>query len=130
NRLADLEWDTEVGEAKACGGDAMMRVSAFQAAGGFDPTLIAGEEPDLCLRMRGQGWRVLRIDAEMALHDMAMTRFRQWWRRSVRAGHAYAEGSAMHGRTEERHWVREARSAGFWGLVVPLIAFGLAWPTR
>ena len=54
NRLADLEWDTAVGEAKACGGDAMMRVSAFQAAGGYDPTLIAGEEPDLCLRCAGR----------------------------------------------------------------------------
>ena len=129
NRLADLEWDTEVGEAKACGGDAMMRVSTFQAAGGFDPTLIAGEEPDLCLRMRGQGWRVLRIDAEMALHDMAMTRFGQWWKRCLRTGHAYAEGSAMHGRTPERHYVRQTRSVVFWGILIPLAALLLAWPT-
>ena len=129
NHLADLEWDTAVGEAKACGGDAMMRVSAFRAAGGFDPTLIAGEEPDLCLRMRGQGWRVLRIDADMALHDMAMTRFEQWWKRCVRTGHAYAEGSAMHGRTPERHYVRQTRSAVFWGILIPLAALLLAWPT-
>ena len=130
NRLADLEWDTPIGEAQACGGDAMMRVEALKQVKGFNPALIAGEEPELCVRLREQGWRILRIDAEMALHDMAMTRFRQWWKRSVRTGHAYAEGSAMHGRTAERHWVRESRSAGFWGIVVPLIAFGLAWPTR
>jgi N-terminal domain of galactosyltransferase len=129
NRLADLEWETPVGEVKACGGIAMIRVAAFQAVGGFDPTLIAGEEAELCLRIRRQGWKVLRIDAEMAMHDMAMMRFRQWWKRSVRTGHAYAEGSAMHGLTPERHFVRQTRSAVFWGILVPLAAFLLAWPT-
>ena len=50
NRLADLEWNTPVGEAKYCGGDAMMRVAAFRQVGGFNPDLIAGEEPELCVR--------------------------------------------------------------------------------
>lgn len=86
NRLFDLEWDTPVGEALACGGDAMMRVAAFQQAGGFNTTLPAGEEPELCGRMRGTGWKIQRIDAEMTLHDAAMTSFRQFWRRQVRSG--------------------------------------------
>jgi len=129
NRLADLEWDTAVGEAKACGGDAMMRVSAFQAVEGFDPTIIAAEDDELCLRMRRRGWKILRIDAEMALHDIAMTRFQQWWKRSVRTGHAYAEGSAMHGRAPERHFVRQTQSAVFWGILIPLAAVLFAWPT-
>lgn len=130
NHLADLEWDTPIGEAKACGGDAMMRVEPLLQVKGYNPALIAGEEPELCVRLRARGWRILRIDAEMTLHDMAMTRFRQWWKRSVRTGHAYAEGSAMHGLTAERHWVRETRSVVFWGIVLPLVAIGLAWPTR
>jgi len=130
NRLADLEWDTPVGEAKACGGIAMMRVEALRQAGGFDPGLIAGEEPELCVRLRRDGWKIRRIDAEMALHDMAMTRFRQWWRRTMRTGHAYAEGNALHGRPPERHYVRETRSILGWGLVAPLAALLLAWPTR
>src|SRR2546428_105430 len=50
NRLADLEWDTPVGEAESCGGDAMMRVGAFRAAGGVDPDVAAAEEPGLCPR--------------------------------------------------------------------------------
>lgn len=129
NWLCDLEWDTPVGEAAACGGDALMRVEAVRAVGGYDPTLIAGEEPDLCLRMRRLGWKVLRIDAEMTLHDAAMTRFAQWWRRGVRAGHAYAEGSARHGRGDERHWVRETRSNWFWGLGLPAGSLALAIPT-
>lgn len=130
NRLADLEWDTPIGEARACGGVAMMRVEALRRVGGFNPELIAGEEPELCVRFRRDGWTIFRIDAEMALHDMAMTRFRQWWRRAVRAGHAYAEGWALHGGPPERHYARETRSIIVWGLVVPLLALGLAWPTR
>lgn len=130
NRLADLEWDSPVGEAKACGGDAMMRVDAFRQVGGYDPTVIAGEDDETCVRLRKAGWRVLRIDADMTLHDMAMTRFRQWWRRSTRTGHAYAEGSAMHGAPPERHFVRQNRSTIFWGIVVPLLSLGLAWPTH
>ena len=129
NRLADLEWDTPIGEAAACGGDAMFRAEAFRRAGGYDPSIIAGEEPELCLRIRREGWKVLRIDAEMTVHDMAMTRFAQWWRRAVRGGHAYAEGAARHGGGPERHFVREVRSILFWGAGLPAAAAALAWPT-
>lgn len=129
NRLADLEWNTPVGEVAACGGIAMMRLDAFRAVGGFDPSLIAGEEPELCLRLRRRGGKVLRLDAEMALHDIAMTRFGQWWRRAVRGGYGYAEGAARYGRSPERHWVRETLRALAWGLL-PAVAVGLAWPTR
>ncbi|MNG72552.1 Glycosyl transferase family 2 [compost metagenome] len=120
NLLCDLEWDTPVGEAKACGGDALMRVEAFMAVSGFRPELIAGEEPELCVRLRAKGWKIWRLAAEMTLHDAAMTRFSQWWRRSLRAGHAYAEGAYLHGHAPERHWLRESRRAWLWGLGMPL----------
>jgi GT2 family glycosyltransferase len=126
NRLCDAEWDTPVGLAKACGGDALMRMSAVTAAGGYNPTLIAGEEPELCLRLRAAGWQVWRIAAEMTLHDAAMTRLGQWWKRSRRAGHAFAEGAALHGAPPERHWVAETRRALIWGAALPLVtAIGL-----
>ncbi|NES87381.1 MAG: glycosyltransferase family 2 protein, partial [Moorea sp. SIO2B7] len=130
NRLCDLEWDTPVGEVKACGGIAMMRVAGFQEVGGFNSTLIAGEEPELCLRLRQKGWKILRIDAEMALHDAEMTRFRQWWKRSLRGGHAYAEGAWLHGKSPERHYVKQSRSIWFWGLILPLLTIGMVWITR
>jgi len=120
NLLCDLEWDTPIGEAKACGGDALMRVDAFTQVSGFRPDLIAGEEPELCVRLRAKGWKIWRLAAEMTLHDAAMTRFSQWWRRSLRAGHAYAEGAFLHGRAPERHWLRESRRAWLWGLGIPL----------
>jgi GT2 family glycosyltransferase len=130
NRLADIEWNTPVGEAKACGGDALMRVNAFRQVNGFNDRLIAGEEPELCVRLRQAGWKILRIDAEMTRHDLAMTRFSQWWRRAERAGFAYSEGAALHGKPPERHWVREVRGIIAWSLVLPLVILTLVYPTR
>lgn len=128
NRLCDAEWDTPVGPARACGGDALMRLAALRQVGGFRDALIAGEEPELCLRLRAAGWRIERLDAEMTWHDAAMTRLPQWWRRCRRAGHAFAEGSMLHGAAPERHWVRETRRAVMWGLVLPMaIAVALSF---
>lgn len=126
NQLCDIEWNTAVGEVKACGGIAMYRASAFVASAGFLETLIAGEEPELCIRLRAAGWRILRMDQDMALHDAAMLHFRQWWIRSKRAGYAFAEGAFLHGRPPERHWVRESRSARLWGAGIPIAVIASA----
>jgi glycosyltransferase involved in cell wall biosynthesis len=126
NKLCDIEWNTPIGEAKSCGGDAMVRVDAFKQVNGYNANVIAGEEPEMCVRLRAKSWQVWRIDAEMTLHDAAMTKFSQWWRRSVRAGHAYAEGYAMHGALPERHWARENRSNWIWGAMLPMLIIGSA----
>jgi cellulose synthase/poly-beta-1,6-N-acetylglucosamine synthase-like glycosyltransferase len=120
NRLCDLEWDGPAGETPACGGDALIRAKALARSGGYNPDVIAGEEPELCVRLRQAGWKILRIAETMTIHDAAMTRFSQWWKRSFRAGHAYAEGAARHGRSAQRHFVREYRSNWSWGLALPL----------
>ncbi|UWR23509.1 glycosyltransferase family 2 protein [Sulfitobacter sp. S190] len=126
NRLIDAEWDTPVGEARACGGDALMRVALLRAVGGYRADLIAGEEPELCIRLRAAGWKIWRIGAEMTAHDAQITRFAQWWQRSRRAGHAFAEGAALHGGPPERHWVRETRRALVFGLALPVAIVALA----
>lgn len=126
NAMCDVEWNTPVGDAKACGGDALVRVSTLQQVGGYNDTLIAGEEPDLCVRLRKVGWKVRRLDHEMTLHDAAMTRSGQWWKRTVRGGHAFAEGAWLHGKPPERHWVKETMRALFWGAVFPLAVLVLA----
>ena len=122
NRLCDREWNTPIGEAKACGGDALIRRTAFEASGGFRETLIAGEEPELCLRLRRAGWTIWRIDADMTVHDAAMTRFTQWWKRARRAGLAAAEGAALHGRGSDRHGIAQTRRALVWGIALPVLA--------
>lgn len=122
NQLADAEWNTPPGETEAVGGIAVLRRTAIDAVGGYRADLIAGEEPELCLRLRRAGWTIWRLEGEMALHDIAMTRFSQWWRRTRRHGHAVAEGAALHGAGPERYCVREQRRALAWGLGVPLAA--------
>lgn len=126
NRLCDAEWDTPVGQALACGGDALFRLGPLRKAGFYRADLIAGEEPELCVRLRAKGWKVWRLDAEMTLHDAAMYRLSQWWARSRRAGFAFAEGAAIHGAPPERHWVGETRRAVVWGLMLPLAVIVIA----
>jgi GT2 family glycosyltransferase len=131
NRMCDAEWDTPMGQVKHCGGIAMMRKRALDMVQGFNPSLIAGEEPELCVRLRAAGWNIWRIDAEMALHDAAMSRFSQFWKRSRRSGYAFAEGAALHGVPPERHWVVETRRALFWGLLLPVMLVLISilfWP--
>lgn len=122
NRLCDLEWDGEPGETRECGGDALVRIGALLDAGGFRASMIAGEEPELCFRLRERGWKIRRLAAEMTAHDAAIHRFRQWWTRQVRAGYAYALCFALHGRSPERFRARELRSIVFWGAAVPAAA--------
>ncbi len=123
-RLVDREWDRPPGPTAACGGDALMRAGAFAAVGGFDEGLIAGEEPELCGRLRAAGWQIHRLAEEMTVHDIAMTRFGQWWRRSRRGGFAAAQGAARHHRADAR---AQRRRALLWGLELPAVALaGLA----
>jgi GT2 family glycosyltransferase len=129
NWLCDQEWDGPTGEVRACGGPAMMRVDALEAVGGYRDDLIAGEEPELCVRLRATGWHIWRLETEMGLHDAAMTRFSQWWRRSLRSGYAFAQGAYLHGAPPERHEVWESRRAWLWGIWVPLacLVIGLSF---
>lgn len=127
NRLADLEWDTPVGDAIACGGDALMRVAALRVVGGFDPTVPAGEEPELCQRLRRSGWKVARIDAEMTRHDLALARFGPWWRRQFRSGYN-GRDIARRFPGPDRLFVGMLANARNWavGLPLALVLAGLA----
>ena len=124
NLMCDQEWNVPLDEVKACGGDVMMRCDALEAVGGYRDDLIAGEEPELCVRLRAAGWKIWRLDHEMTLHDAAMLHFAQWWRRQMRSGYAFAQGAKLHGRPPERHWVWESRRALIWGFGFPLAVIG------
>jgi len=53
----------------------------------------------------------------------------RWWLRMTRAGLAYGQGFAMHGRSPERHFARQVFSTAFWGGLLPLSVAAAAWPT-
>lgn len=130
NRIADIEWNTPIGEAKSCGGDAMFRVSAFQEAGGYDNSVVAGEEPELCQRLREKGWKVFRIDAEMTLHDSAMLRFGQWWKRSVRSGYGAMDVATRFRKGKDGLFVKQVKSANAWSanFFTALIVMAVVFP--
>lgn len=129
-RLCDEEWNTPVGEAEACGGDAMMRVQAVLQVDGFNAGLRAGEEPELCARLRKSGWRIWRLDADMTEHDAAIMRFGQWWRRALRGGFGYAQVHHATARTTAPLYRRQLRSALFWVLFVPAATVLISALTR
>jgi len=127
NQLCDIEWDTPLGDVKACGGIALIRLAAYKQVNGYRDDLIAGEEPEMCFRLRQEGWGIYRFDAEMALHDAAMTHFSQWWNRSKRGGYACAASFYLHGQSTEKFKRKELFSIVFWSGIIPLIIFLLSF---
>jgi cellulose synthase/poly-beta-1,6-N-acetylglucosamine synthase-like glycosyltransferase len=97
-----------------------MRATAIEATGGYREDVVAAEEDELSIRLRAAGWRIWRLDREMASHDAGMTRFGQWWRRASRCGYAFAQGAQLHGAHPERHFVWETGRAWLWGACLPL----------
>lgn len=116
NRVIDREWDTPVGQADSCGGDALVRVAAFDSVGGFRSDLVAGEEPEFCSRLRAAGWQIWRLNAAMTEHDARIYSLGQWMRRAMRSGFGYAQNSRLYG--------RQMASALLWGLALPLAVLG------
>ncbi|MEM8772187.1 MAG: glycosyltransferase family A protein [Pseudomonadota bacterium] len=127
NRMIDREWRGNPGETEWCGGIAMMRARAFEQVGGFRNSLIAGEEPELCVRLREQGWKIWRHHQQMALHDADMRSLGQWLKRARRAGHAFAEVSALHLRSDKSIWKRETMRPIAWiGGIAIILGLGVA----
>lgn len=109
NRLCDIEWNGPVGDIEACGGISMIRAIAFAEVGGMNSVIVAGEEPEMCLRLRHKGWLIARLDREMAWHDANMTRFGQWWKRAVRSGYGAMDVCAKTGGQVFAAQVKRAR---------------------
>jgi len=109
NLVLDLDWMYPPGAAAFCGGDALFRRSALAEVGGFDESLIAGEEPEMCRRIIAAGHRILHVDEPMTQHDLAVKSFGQYWVRATRAGHAYAEVSSRFAASGDLFWRTETR---------------------
>jgi glycosyltransferase involved in cell wall biosynthesis len=126
NRLGELEWNfLGSGDVDAVGGIFMIRRHVFEASGGFNPTVYAGEEPELCLRLMQAGWAISRLDVEMAWHDLAMTRFGQWWKRQIRSGYGALDVVTRFGLPQFGKQVWRARLWSAWPLFGLLAGLGI-----
>ncbi len=109
NRILDLDWIYLPGPTLYCGGDALFRREVLAKVDGFDETLIAGEEPELCRRIAALGYTIQHVDRPMTGHDLAITHWRQYWKRSTRAGYAFAEVSERFRVKNQEFWGEEAK---------------------
>lgn len=132
SRLAELEWFSGQGDIKDfgnLGGIMVARAADFRRVNGFNPRMIAGEDSEFGVRLALQGRVVTKIDHPMAEHDACISSFDQWWKRSVRAGHALTERYMKHGRSPVRDCRREFFRTLFWGIAIPVAAIVPAWWT-
>ena len=127
NRLSDHEWDRPPGETDSSGGIVMMRSDVFVTVGGFREDLVAGEEPELCQRLRRGGLKIWRLAQGMAWHDAAMLRFGQWWMRNKRVGFGYAQAVCLHGLDSERHHLKQLLSPWIWVGFAPTLTLAGCW---
>jgi glycosyltransferase involved in cell wall biosynthesis len=129
-KVLDLDWIYPVGRTLYFGGDVLVRRAALAQVEGFDPSLKAGEEPEMCARLRAAGWEIEHIDAPMTLHDLAVNSFRPYWLRAYRSGIAYAEVAQRMKTRGDVLWQHEARRDFRHGVVFlmsPFLFFVVLW---
>ena len=90
NWIGDIEWGRAVGKSDCFGGDVLIRRQALEKTGGYDEILVGGEDPELSRRVIRAGWEIIRLDALMTKHDLAMKTIKQYLRRSFRSGYGFA----------------------------------------
>jgi GT2 family glycosyltransferase len=125
-KLCGLDWHIPAGDYRLCGGNAMWRTAVIAEHGFFDETLKAGEEPDLCYRVRHQGGKIVCVDAPMVTHDLGMRRFSQYWKRAEGSGKGYAKVASRYWRNNEKLWLREVL-LNFAEPLVWLVVFAVGW---
>lgn len=121
NKFCNDEWNTPIGDTKACGGNAFIRIKSLLEVDGYKDYFIAGEEPEMCYRLRQNSWKIYRLDEEMTLHDANMTKFHQWWQRAKRHGFATALTVYEHGTGEENLGLRETIRPLAWTAILFII---------
>ena len=122
--LSDVEWAVPPGPAALFSGNVMLRADAVRATGRYRGEMIAGEDPEFAIRMRAAGWRILCLDQPMATHQGAVSHARAWWRRTRRAGHAFAALTALHPGSPLHDFGRSRARILFWGGAIPFAALG------
>lgn len=139
HRVLDLEWIYAAGASEFFGGDTLVRRHVLEEVEGYNTTQITtgGEEPEMCQRVRSRGYTILHIDCPMTLHDLAITRWSQYWRRSIRTGYSFAEVAVLFHHTDLPLWREESRNnllrfsaltSFIAGGIIAALALKTGWP--
>jgi glycosyltransferase involved in cell wall biosynthesis len=77
-------------DIRFCGGAGMFRRAVLQQVGTYNPYLYSDEEPELCLRIRRAGYRVVQMGYPIAKHyspyENALRTLLARWRRNLYLG--------------------------------------------
>ena len=129
-KVLDLDWIYPTGRTLYFGGDVLVRRSALAQVNGFDASLKAGEEPELCARLRACGWEIEHLDTPMTQHDLAVNSMRAYWLRAYRSGIAYAEVAQRMRVQGDVLWQHESQRDFRHGLLfmaAPFLLLASAW---
>ena len=107
NWIGNIEWNGPVGESSCFGGDVLIRREALDKTSGYDEVLVGGEDPELSRRIIREGWKIVRIDALMTQHDLAMKTVRQYLARAFRSGYAFAAVRTREAKAGSDFWKSE-----------------------
>lgn len=123
NWIGNQEWNAIPGKCDAFGGDVLIRRSILEQTNGYDELLVGGEDPELSQRVRINGWEIIQLNELMTKHNLAMTRFSQYWKRAYRTGYGYAAVTVRHLNSTKSFWVHEfirilIRGGGFLTLML------------
>lgn len=129
-KLSEMEWKRSPGVIDCCGGNMMIRVSAFVQIGGFNSQIIAGEDSEFCYRIRKNGWTILHVQATMGMHYSKIMTIRDFWKRSIRTGYGYQQISLLHLQQNEKLFLRENISNWVYGGILPIFSILLAPSTH
>jgi GT2 family glycosyltransferase len=84
-------FDDTLTEVRHGGGAALYRRAVLEQVGTFNPFLLSDEEPELCLRIRHAGYRVVRTNHPISYHysapRTAISTLMARWRRHLYMGY-------------------------------------------
>jgi glycosyltransferase involved in cell wall biosynthesis len=85
-----LEYSTGLTEVPYIAGAGLYRRQALEHVGSFNPYLYSDEEPELCIRIRQAGYRIVQLDTPIAYHystpSEALSTLVNRWRRNLYLG--------------------------------------------
>ena len=70
-RLVNEVYTGGFNEISTCGGASLYRRAVLDQVGPFNPFLASDEEPELCLRIRHAGHKIMRLDMPIVYHYTA-----------------------------------------------------------